>query len=69
MNRHHPDGYETKPLMMFDALCEANAVQGNPVDSVKRPKVASQEGSTPAIGDHQARALLGARWLDPQGPA
>lgn len=45
---------------LFEALCEANAVQGNPVDGVKRPKVASQEGSTPAIGDHQARALLAA---------
>lgn len=45
---------------LFDALCDANAVQGNPVDGVKRPKVASQEGSTPAIGDHQARALLAA---------
>jgi integrase/recombinase XerD len=45
---------------LFDALCEANAVQGNPVDGVKRPKVTSQEGSTPAIGDHQARALLAA---------
>jgi len=45
---------------LFDALCEANVVQGNPVDGVKRPKVASQEGSTPAIGDHQARALLAA---------
>lgn len=43
---------------LFDALCEVNAVQGNPVDGVKRPKVDSQEGKTPAIGDHQARALL-----------
>lgn len=43
---------------LFDALCEANAIQGNPVDGVKRPKVTSQEGSTPAIGDHQARMLL-----------
>lgn len=43
---------------LFDALCEANAVHGNPVDGVKRPKVSSQEGSTPAIGDHQARMLL-----------
>ena len=43
---------------LFDALCEAHAVQGNPVDGVKRPKVDSQEGKTPAIGDHQARALL-----------
>lgn len=45
---------------LFDALCEANAVQGNPVDGVKRPKVDSQEGKTPAIGDHQARALMAA---------
>jgi hypothetical protein len=26
----------------FFALCEANAVQGNPVDEVNRPKVASR---------------------------
>lgn len=45
---------------LFDALCEANTVHGNPVDGVKRPKVSSQEGSTPAIGDHQARMLLAA---------
>jgi integrase/recombinase XerD len=43
---------------LFEALCEANAIQGNPVDGVKRPKMASSEGKTPAIGDHQARALL-----------
>ncbi|MFC3468333.1 tyrosine-type recombinase/integrase [Massilia oculi] len=43
---------------LFEALCEANAVQGNPVDGVKRPKIASSEGKTPAIGDHQAHALL-----------
>ena len=45
---------------LFEALCEANTVQGNPVDGVKRPKVDSQEGKTPAIGDHQARELLAA---------
>ena len=45
---------------LFDALCEANAVRGNPVDGVKRPKINSQEGSTPAISDHQARGLLAA---------
>lgn len=45
---------------LFESLCEANAVQGNPVDGVKRPKVTSQEGSTPAISDHQARTLLAA---------
>lgn len=43
---------------LFEALCEANAIQGNPVDGVKRPRLDSQEGKTPAIGDHQARALL-----------
>lgn len=45
---------------LFEALCEANAVQGNPVDGVKRPRLGSQEGTTPAIGDDQARALLAA---------
>lgn len=45
---------------LFEALCEANAVQGNPVDGVKRPRLGSQEGTTPAIGDDQARALLSA---------
>jgi site-specific recombinase XerD len=43
---------------LFESLCEANAVTGNPVDGVKRPKMASIEGKTPAIGDHEARALL-----------
>jgi site-specific recombinase XerD len=45
---------------LFESLCEANAVQGNPVDGVKRPKLDSQEGKTPAIGDRQARDLLAA---------
>ena len=45
---------------LFEALCEANAITGNPVEGVKRPKITSQEGTTPAIGDHQARALLAA---------
>jgi integrase/recombinase XerD len=45
---------------LFESLCEANAVQGNPVDGVKRPKLDSQEGKTPAIGDHQACELLAA---------
>jgi integrase len=30
------------------------------VDGVKRPRVDSYEGKTPALGDHEARALLGA---------
>ena len=45
---------------LFEALCEANAVQGNPVDGVKRPRLGSQEGRTPAISDDQARTLLSA---------
>ena len=45
---------------LFEYLCEANAVTGNPVKGVKRPKMESSEGKTPAIGDHQARLLLNA---------
>ncbi len=45
---------------LFDYLCESNAVANNPVNGVKRPKMESQEGKTPAIGDHQARSLLNA---------
>ncbi|MEB0014571.1 tyrosine-type recombinase/integrase, partial [Glaciimonas sp. Cout2] len=45
---------------LFDYLCEVNAVVSNPVKGVKRPTMASAEGKTPAIGDHQARALLNA---------
>lgn len=43
---------------LFEYLCEANAVTHNPVEGVKRPKMDSHEGKTPAIGDHQARSLL-----------
>jgi site-specific recombinase XerD len=43
---------------LFDYLCDSNAVTGNPVEGVKRPRMESTEGKTPAIGDHQARALL-----------
>ncbi len=45
---------------LFDYLCERNAVLGNPVDGVKRPPSNSNEGSTPALGDAQARQLLDA---------
>jgi site-specific recombinase XerD len=45
---------------LFEYLCEHNAVTNNPVKGVKRPKVESYEGKTPALGDHQARALLNA---------
>ena len=43
---------------LFDYLCERNAVSGNPVDGVKRPSADGNEGSTPALGDNQARQLL-----------
>nr|WP_308633717.1 tyrosine-type recombinase/integrase [Massilia sp. YIM B02769] len=43
---------------LFDYLCDSNAVTVNPVEGVKRPRIESTEGKTPAIGDHQARALL-----------
>lgn len=43
---------------LFDALCEAQAVTGNPVDGVRRPRAETTEGATPALGDDQARALL-----------
>jgi site-specific recombinase XerD len=43
---------------LFDYLCERNAVIGNPVDGVKRPMANGNEGSTPALGDVQARKLL-----------
>jgi len=45
---------------LFDYLCEKNAVAGNPVDGVKRPMASGNEGSTPALGDAQARKLLDA---------
>lgn len=44
---------------LFDYLLESNAVAGgNPVHGVKRPVIESNEGSTPALGDHQAQQLL-----------
>lgn len=43
---------------LFEYLCERNAVAGNPVDGVKRPMANSNEGSTPALSDAQARRLL-----------
>jgi len=43
---------------LFDYLCERNAVAGNPVNGVKRPVSHAGEGTTPALGDRQARALL-----------
>ena len=43
---------------LFQHLCDRNAVTHNPVKGVKRPKVESDEGKTPALGEYQARKLL-----------
>jgi len=43
---------------LFEYLSDANAVTHNPVKGVKRPKIESYEGKTPALGDSQARHLL-----------
>jgi site-specific recombinase XerD len=43
---------------LFEHLCDSNSITHNPVKGVKRPKVESYEGKTPALADHQVRALL-----------
>ena len=43
---------------VFEHLLQVNAVAHNPVKGVKRPKVRSYVGKTPALGDAQARHLL-----------
>lgn len=43
---------------LYEYLCDTNAVTHNPVKGVKRPKVDSYEGKTPALGDSQVRQLL-----------
>lgn len=45
---------------LFEYLCNENAVMHNPVKGVKRPRVESQIGKTPALTNAQARQLLGA---------
>lgn len=46
---------------LFDHLLECNSMAGgNPVHGVKRPKIETNEGKTPALADHQAKALLDA---------
>jgi len=46
---------------LFDHLLENNAVAGgNPVHGVKRPRIETNEGKTPALGDDQAKLLLDA---------
>lgn len=43
---------------LFDFLCEANAVDGNPADGVKRPSAGANEGKSPALSAVRAKALL-----------
>jgi site-specific recombinase XerD len=45
---------------LFEYLCNQNAVTHNPVKGVKRPRVESQTGKTPALSNAQARQLLDA---------
>jgi integrase/recombinase XerD len=45
---------------LFEYLCDKNTVSHNPVKGIKRPKSESGQGTTPTIGDHQARQLLAA---------
>ncbi|MEE4139998.1 tyrosine-type recombinase/integrase [Pseudomonas viridiflava] len=46
---------------LFDYLLNNNALAGgNPVHGVARPKVETNEGKTPALGDDQAKRLLDA---------
>ncbi|UMZ12928.1 tyrosine-type recombinase/integrase [Pseudomonas sp. MPFS] len=50
---------------LFDHLLERNSIAGgNPVHGVKRPRIETNEGKTPALGDQQAKALLDAPPLD-----
>lgn len=45
---------------LFSFLAENNSVLISPVEGVKRPKVDSLEGKTPALADTEARDLLAA---------
>jgi len=45
---------------LFEYLCDSHAVTQNPVKGVKRPRVDTYEGKTPALADGQARHLLDA---------
>lgn len=45
---------------LFDFMCDRNAASGNPVRGVRRPRVDSIEGKTPALANEEARTLLDA---------
>ena len=55
---------------LYEYLTDQNAVPTNPVKGVKRPKVDSYEGKTPAIADKEARQLMNLPTRqDPQRPS
>ena len=43
---------------LYEFMTDQNAIATNPVKGVKRPKVDSYEGKTPAIADKEARKLM-----------
>ena len=43
---------------LYQYLCDQNAVAHNPVLGVKRPPSQNRRSKTPALADHEARALL-----------
>ena len=46
---------------LFDHLLDSNAVAGgNPVHGVKQPRIETNEGKIPALGNRQVKALLDA---------
>ncbi len=49
---------------LYEYLCDSNAVTHNPVNGLKRLKVDTHKGKTPALGDAQARQLLDAHPAD-----
>lgn len=49
---------------LYGFLTDRHAVETNPVTGIKRPKVDTYEGKTPALGDSQVRELLEAPKLD-----
>jgi site-specific recombinase XerC len=56
--RHDPELKLPALSSLYEFLTDRNAVPTNPVKGVKRPKVDSYEGKTPAIADKEARQLM-----------
>jgi site-specific recombinase XerC len=56
--QHPPQTLGAVLAVRLPLRAQRNAVAGNPVNGVKRPVSHAGEGTTPALGDRQARALL-----------